>query len=1038
MSARLDSVGLDVADRPSITPKPLFLASLVMGALSIAWVLKWPGYIAAFCYAGIAAWAYVCLYKLTRRAPTLLHLTLITLIVAAGVWQSAAFDAQQTGGSINQIPESFFGFDLKALVLNIINSTEWLRPSDRVLGTNDSFVWEVCNAFAVIAYVALTASLTLTWRQPDDWATLNNATISGAMGWIATCMIVLMAAWGWANYWLYDVPFPYADLNLEWEGVASGMPWATFMIPALHLCALAHRRLSSADVTSSEPESANTVEKALSGQVQKLYSSLTHDQNLRKSIVDHRGFEKFVPSHESAEPWGPNPADALATQGHVIFSPGPTDAAFYDLAADAIRAAQDRGRSAMVICPESTADTIRGVLDAASQDYFPDLTQKTLLLKRHDSDQNEFDFDLFVVEESKLADSMIKLRFRRGLEKLGLIVVIDLHLLDACRLYTALGNFQPAGRGHSIGVLCSGWNRFGLEAQISKLFERLTPMVIHRRKASRPASARTAIICWRDGDPLRQHLMASNCPSTVGTFVGDTLPAVALMANGGLETVALDSMRRTSRTALADIEDQIVSRGGSREKTGGVTRTVHLAPGASQSIIVVLDNGNVFDALQCIDHFLNDTGDRLVQIISPFYPGRDFLAGRIKLKSRGNRDQWLPIAQQPGMGVTEIVPHILPALQSTEGLGEREFGALLNMLSGELNTRLNLTPTRVGLVRLLQLVDPDFESGDVILHRGDDRHDRFRIGSAAELAKLDPRLEVFGDHPDGIGFLSSADHGLLYMVGTLIEINGVPRTVSEIDERGGRINTTYVDIDQVGKRCISRNLFARDYVIDLTIHAVEAGPWTTHRPGVAKSRHAHIHTNFCRQSREMIEVSIDLDHASSIGTHRYANIRCKRGLCSVYAVQMLFSQEELGEGEKDVIAGALARSLQDVLGIAFPALSQRLAVFACDAAIPPDSGHISHFIYPTGRVESASLGGLLAKDDDTDDPTEQCSFELLVIEDSDHDLGVVRSVDRNWDRILEIWRPYLQWGIQNNPWNLDDEAVRVASRLVECAPERRL
>lgn len=306
--------------------------------------------------------------------------------------------------------------------------------------------------------------------------------------------------------------------------------------------------------------------------------------------------------------------------------------------------------------------------------------------------------------------------------------------------------------------------------------------------------------------------------------------------------------------------------------------------------------------------------------------------------------------------------------------------------------------------------------------------------------------------------LPLADHGLSYMAGTRFVINGRIAEVDQVDVQHREIEIDYREEETPGTYS-----FVRDYAF---------APASDAMPGFAVEKYGTRHDRqqpqefasgymqVARRTRGFYSHPGGWPFAGKItpGDMTGGEVRSSRHLRSVAVLACnsldgniapmrrrndlpgaAQNQPSQSSGLPPEVAFTLATTLQDVLHTCFPLHAHRLAVL-CPQAQPLQmrtdrSDPVLHFAlnrHPglrpldpvTGQVGDLSADGnaplravedmaqaflKLARQSDRAQPLDgRTVLTLLLVEDSDHDLGIARSVvTGNYEAILERWYAFV-------------------------------
>jgi hypothetical protein len=295
--------------------------------------------------------------------------------------------------------------------------------------------------------------------------------------------------------------------------------------------------------------------------------------------------------------------------------------------------------------------------------------------------------------------------------------------------------------------------------------------------------------------------------------------------------------------------------------------------------------------------------------------------------------------------------------------------------------------------------------------------------------------------------LARGDYGLRYAPGTTLHSGGALYRIVEVLENRIRGDAAAVPIR------LSRNayLFHRQYKIDFAANAlvVEQESPISVRVGL-DYRRSVLRGAFERQTGAFAR--IEETATPFLGAHppqwTVTDIRKNPKHAAMLLLRFEVAADELRrmfEGPRFApTAFTLAATLQDVLASLFPLLAHRVAVVSpqaspCIEAVLDESGGNQHEIdrfpvdlyprqvrtfrpvsrgprwRPPANVES-EITRFLADGEASEDGAippapHPCLLDLIVVEDADHDLGIVRALNEAevWDRVLYVWSEYGGW-----------------------------
>ena len=279
-----------------------------------------------------------------------------------------------------------------------------------------------------------------------------------------------------------------------------------------------------------------------------------------------------------------------------------------------------------------------------------------------------------------------------------------------------------------------------------------------------------------------------------------------------------------------------------------------------------------------------------------------------------------------------------------------------------------------------------------------------------------------------LGQLSPRDEGLTFTRDKNVYLDQGPYRVESFAADGRVIVVSAVERkgQQYPRR--SYNLFRRTYTLRLAERFARE-----QEQSEGSIVRMHVHASFARHSDRVLTWPIDEPLLSArnvpIGT---VQLTQKRSYRSLYLIAFGSPDYEPGEAFSPIVRRTLAASLQDVLGLLFPALAERVAVVDLAGEWGPTAAPPFNRLplrYPIGRIEAGTIedsirlafqragyvGGLAHLVDGWS------SAALAVIEDADHDIGVARRIHDSWPLLVPIWKRYLDWAAEGKaPWGASD------------------
>jgi hypothetical protein len=751
-----------------------------------------------------------------------------------------------------------------------------------------------------------------------------------------------------------------------------------------------------------------------------------------------------IPAQPGDPPW--SPWNVLLTedlaQAHLL------------LIIELMQSCHDRGRTALVIAPAWSIGRIMRSMMALGGADWSDITLRPGLLDQAPVDTARQYNVIFasdeVLESRLLADPQNAAA--RFLDLLELVVVFDLHLLEAAMLRLRLQRLRWLLERRqlpiSIRVVCQTENRGTAQAAMRDTFAPLgTAKVRIAQPIIRPAVRH--LVIWR-GDEASLRALADRELGKVP--LGQPVEVAALAAIPPLRFDVrpgyLDSAGRWDREIWeTNLPSLLDGRLQGHLQFDDVFLGEDRFPEAHVSNVIVEDRGNLADAVFQHRNFAG-LDEYVLTIVAHRYPLRDWFIDMLRDDKLPDR-RMLPISPAPRGGLTELAMILAeefsrpqPVPQST--LDERFF----NLVEPRTAEAFSLFPTPRGISALFQSeTGKDLE----VVAKVDPYHDITFERTANGDPPRPPVLVLpafAGETPSQqenskpLFRVAPGDNGLRYALGTTMHSGGQAHRIAD------------VFADQVcvaGKNQpigISRNayLFHRQYCIDFAadppLLALEKPSHSQLGQGRAYWRLA-LRGAFARHTaaRATIEETAP-PFSPKVPTWQAADMKRSPR----YAAMLLLRFEISAGGPTDKVAAdrqgavafTLAATMQDVLGSLFPPFAHRIAVMSPQAkscieaawtGSDPDGIHrFPADLYPrlvagfradpaTRRFNPpidnhADIDGFLARHDISLPEDGTHCLHLLVLEDADHDLGIVRALfidDDIWKQLFHVWSQYLHW-----------------------------
>ena len=632
------------------------------------------------------------------------------------------------------------------------------------------------------------------------------------------------------------------------------------MAVILHLAALAQRQAPAA-VETLKPGLKQREDQPKS--VRPVYERLVRDFDKEPALAYHTDSMPhgtvLAPRRPAREGGGrvfgstediPGLLRALADGGKLLRF-GVADHDFYRLFSEAVQHAQDNGQTTLVVCPDGTGEEVGQALASITRFFSPEITQRWLRLTRLTQVYTgRVPYDVILVEEHQFHEVLVAngQDFALSLQRTRLVVLIDFHAVDACRLNLGLARLQRHLDLQSVAVLCVSRRRVGLEEQVSLLFPgREGKSGEVQEFTTRPNPAQRFQICWREGPDFRARLRSLGA-LTEGPKLDSSVYLSIVGADEALPVAVLADRAVNTLGDFENLGDLLESKGQSdvADRLAATTRLTHYAPPQPVRISIVQDTGNLADAVGGRYDFFHAGEDRLIHVVSWPYPARDFAFDWLGWGPESFASDAIPFAQKPDIGLTELAIRIENALREADGLDEPELMSLLSRASGDLPKDLGLTATRRGLIGLFKSIDPDFRETAIRHETAADQTHRFHLDPAYRVSGITHMAEVV-EGGARIGELSPRDEGLTYARDAQIYSNGSFHRVERIEQDDRRVVVTPVSRTAVEHGRRSQNLFRRTYALDLKRFAREQEKGE-HLGRSSRLYRMHVHATITRSS----------------------------------------------------------------------------------------------------------------------------------------------------------------------------------------------
>ena len=463
--------------------------------------------------AGVALWI---LTRATARGRAATHVAFMAAVSALGLALPSLLDPRDYLLGVDR----YFGWVEDWILQNQPYFVDWFTG---LLMEIPNTFWELVNGAFLIACALAALAVARFGRRVRDiapgdkdlgsyfWPTLHTAIVATTLRWSAFLLMAILLLWAWLNATLSD--------DTAWSSQARGFLWFPAVAVILHLAALAQRQAPAAVETlapglkqrEDQPKSVRPVYERLVRDFDKEPALAYHTDSMPHGTV-------LAPRRPAREGGGrvfgstediPGLLRALADGGKLLRF-GVADHDFYRLFSEAVQHAQDNGQTTLVVCPDGTGEEVGQALASITRFFSPEITQRWLRLTRLTQVYTgRVPYDVILVEEHQFHEVLVAngQDFALSLQRTRLVVLIDFHAVDACRLNLGLARLQRHLDLQSVAVLCVSRRRVGLEEQVNLLFPgREGKSGEVQEFTTRPNPAQRFQICWREGPDFRARL----------------------------------------------------------------------------------------------------------------------------------------------------------------------------------------------------------------------------------------------------------------------------------------------------------------------------------------------------------------------------------------------------------------------------------------------------------------------------------------------------------------------------------------------------
>jgi hypothetical protein len=387
-------------------------------------------------------------------------------------------------------------------------------------------------------------------------------------------------------------------------------------------------------------------------------------------------------------------------------------------------------------------------------------------------------------------------------------------------------------------------------------------------------------------------------------------------------------------------------------------------------------------------------------------------------------------------------------------VGQDRLRALWGRANPWVLRQLRVNVAAPGLRRLLALgASSALQGHEVEQGRDGATARRFRLRIAAPPGALALDMLRISVDQARERFLPFADHGLSYALGTRLVNNGIGYKVTGVNQ-----NTRQVSLEVSNQTRVPRMDFVRDYA-SAVFHRPDAefaAEGFAQEINVAQPFASALgYVPFERHTRAVLEWAQDAaPFAQGAAPRRIEcnNVHSPHRLRRVACVALLADPQGAGAPQRPqpmvpaTVAFTLAMTLQDVVSTLFPPHAHRLAVLP--TLLPGEAGGLpspgpgpqdrvlryalermprlvtmpGQPSQPPGGPAGASAAFVSRFLQQARDgmagaaPPPKTRLGLMLVEDSDHDLGVARAFAARFTKqVLPFWVDYLDWCCKQDP-----------------------
>lgn len=627
----------------------------------------------------------------------------------------------------------------------------------------------------------------------------------------------------------------------------------------------------------------------------------------------------------------------------------------------------------LIVCPDGSVGDLEVALDQVFTEYYSKIAHK--VYTETQTREFENDADLFIYTVSGLE----RLLQRTLPEELALVIVLGVHALDLSLLRHELARLWLRVDQGAVRKVFQIDRLFGAEPTVRAITEQHD---LRERRINPELYSHRYVLLWR-GDAAAEGLKKEYLPNYQGYVAA--IPLLTYLPSSNefkLLPVWADLDHRVDidlleRLAYLDCPVRC-----------DIVHSLYRMP-VNSSVVVKHDRHNLVYALTQ-NHLAWQTS-YLINIVCGDYLLREMM---IRLpKDAPVPEKFLPVLPHVTGNISDLAHQVMRALNTNDGLASDELQCLLERFPvPSMLAKYQISPTLRGLKQLLN-VALGLSNVYVNCHQ---RGGVFYYRSTGGIIADNATLRVVDDGGSELSCWKTADYGLLYHKNITMLIGGKHYFVSDVDFQLGQVRVKHIDDES--KRPVR-------YVGDCEYRFHSESLISTHQP-VRVSRKgldvepSLVSVDFTRSTFGVLELG-EFESTPDKAKYLYCQpvIECSRRWCN--ALKLSFFGDAVNGLDIARTSFTLAALLRDVLFSVFPYQETRLAVLP--GRRPPFVRYeqsqytqegMPFYLYPSLENEIA-------------DAVDVRRINVFILEDSDGDLGVAKTIAFTFERYLELIYEYL-------------------------------